>query len=125
MVNSEVTAIATRSGKWWAIEVPQRPGLFTQVKRLDQVDAMVHDAAKSLGKPVGAVHLEIRLGDAQDDEMISELREARDEAAKAQERASTLTRHTIASLRKRGFKLADIARIIGLTIQRVSALQYS
>ncbi|WEV47301.1 XRE family transcriptional regulator [Bifidobacterium sp. ESL0690] len=125
MASNNVTAIATRSGKWWAIEVPERPGLFTQVRRLDQVDSMVRDAAKALGKPVGSVHLEIRLGDERDDEMINELHEARDEAAKAQEKASTLTRSTISSLRKRGFKLADIAQIIGLTVQRVSALQYS
>ncbi|WEV71970.1 XRE family transcriptional regulator [Bifidobacterium sp. ESL0790] len=125
MASTEVTAIATRSGSWWAIEVPERPGLFTQVRRLDQVEAMVGDAAKALGEPVDSVHLEIKLGDERDDEMVSQLLEARDEAEKAQSKASALTRHTISSLRKRGFKLADIAKIIGLTTQRVSALQYS
>jgi predicted RNase H-like HicB family nuclease len=47
----KVTAKATRSGKWWAVEVPEIPGLFTQAKRLDQVVDMVADAAEMLGYP--------------------------------------------------------------------------
>ncbi|MFD3506764.1 hypothetical protein [Nocardia sp. NPDC058666] len=43
----DVTAHASRSGGWWAISVPEVPGLFTQVRRLDQVVATVRDAAES------------------------------------------------------------------------------
>jgi predicted RNase H-like HicB family nuclease len=39
-----VTAKTQRSGGWWAVEVPEIPGVFTQAKRLDQVEAMVRDA---------------------------------------------------------------------------------
>ena len=41
----KLTAKVERSGKWWAIEVPELPGLFTQARRLDQVAAMVREAA--------------------------------------------------------------------------------
>ena len=41
----DATAVCTRSGGWWAVEVPEIPGLFTQARRLDQVEDMVRDAA--------------------------------------------------------------------------------
>ena len=37
-------AVATRSGGWWALEVPDHPGVFTQARRLDQAQRMVADA---------------------------------------------------------------------------------
>ncbi len=37
----KVTAKVTHTGDWWAIAVPEVPGLFTQAKRLDQVEEMV------------------------------------------------------------------------------------
>lgn len=44
-----VTAHITRSGRWWAIEVPDVPGLHTQARRRDQIEAMVIDAGAALG----------------------------------------------------------------------------
>ena len=35
-----VTAAAERSDGRWSVEVPEIPGLFTQTRRLDQIDAM-------------------------------------------------------------------------------------
>ena len=55
-----VTAIAQRSGDWWAIEVPEIPGLFTQTRRLDQTDDMVRDAAKLLGREVSQVTVQTK-----------------------------------------------------------------
>lgn len=49
------TAICRRANGWWAVEVPGIPGLFTQVRRLDQVETMVRDAADMLGVEVGDV----------------------------------------------------------------------
>jgi len=34
----------TRSGKWWAIEVPELPGTYSQAKRIDQVETMAREA---------------------------------------------------------------------------------
>lgn len=44
----KVTARATRSEGWWAVEVPEIDGLFTQTRRLDQIPAVVRDAAELL-----------------------------------------------------------------------------
>ncbi len=43
----EVTAEVSRSGAWWAVEVPEVPGAFTQAERLDQVEAAVVDAVRT------------------------------------------------------------------------------
>lgn len=56
----KVTAITQRSGDWWAIEVPEVPGLFTQSERLDQVEEMVRDAV-SLMKDIPASDVEVEV----------------------------------------------------------------
>ena len=35
---------AVRSGDWWAITVPELGGIFTQAKRLDQVESRAREA---------------------------------------------------------------------------------
>lgn len=59
----DVTAIAERSDGWWAVEVPEIPGLFTQARRLDQIDGMVRDAARMLDREIGDVKVEPRLSE--------------------------------------------------------------
>jgi predicted RNase H-like HicB family nuclease len=36
--------IATRSGRWWALECQEAPGAFSQVARLDQAGDMIREA---------------------------------------------------------------------------------
>lgn len=48
MTMRTITANAERSGKWWAVSVPEIEGLFTQTRCLDQIPAMVRDAAALL-----------------------------------------------------------------------------
>ena len=38
------TARCERSGRWWAVHVPEINGVRTQARRLDQVEAMARDA---------------------------------------------------------------------------------
>ena len=117
----DVTAIAERSDGWWAVEVPEIPGLFTQARRLDQVDGMVRDAARMLDREIGDVKVEPRLSE-QDERMLSELLDARHDAVEAQARASSLTRNAVDALRHQGMTVRDVADIIGITPQRVSAI---
>ena len=116
-----VTAVAERSGNWWAVEVPEIPGLFTQARRLDQVDGMVRDAARMLGREVGMVTVDPKLSE-EDERMIDELLAARREATEAGAKASRLTAGAVDALRGQGMTVRDVADIIGITPQRVSAL---
>ena len=60
----DVTARVRRRDGWWAVEVPEIPGLFTQAKRLDQIPSMVRDAAGMLGVKVEDVSVESILDEA-------------------------------------------------------------
>ncbi|MBT1176873.1 XRE family transcriptional regulator [Bifidobacterium callimiconis] len=124
MSTGTVTAICTRSGGWWAVEVPEIPGLFTQARRLDQVEDMVRDAAKLLDSPVDEVNIEPEL-DADTSRMVEELFAKRDAACKAQEEASRLARSTVNALRNEGLTVRDVAIVTGVSPQRVSALQHA
>ncbi len=41
-------AHAARSGRWWAVEVPDVPGVFTQTRRLDQVAPAAREAISNV-----------------------------------------------------------------------------
>ena len=43
----------------WAVNVPDIPGLFTQVHDLSQVSDTVRDAANTLGVAVGDVEVQV------------------------------------------------------------------
>jgi predicted RNase H-like HicB family nuclease len=44
----KVTARVRRSGAWWAVEVPEVEGVFTQVEDLADVAAMTADAVATM-----------------------------------------------------------------------------
>lgn len=125
MSNSQpinVTAVCTRSDGWWAIEVPQIPGMFTQARRLDQVEAQVRDAADMLDVQVGTITIDPQL-DETTQHMVDDLFAKRDAARKAQDEASKLARTTVATLRNKGLTVRDVATVTGVSPQRVSTLQ--
>ncbi|MFF6997936.1 type II toxin-antitoxin system HicB family antitoxin [Streptomyces sp. NPDC008313] len=41
---SAYRVVARRTGEWWALEVPDLPGVFSQVKRLEQAEGAVREA---------------------------------------------------------------------------------
>ena len=117
-----VTAIARRCDGWWAIEVPEIPGLFTQVRRLDQVAAMVKDAAATLNVKVNGVKVTPKLSE-QDELMLQHMLDAKSAAIKTQEEASILMRETVRILRNQGLTVRDVAELTGVTPQRISSLK--
>ena len=40
---SRYTAIATREEGWWTVEIKERPGFFTQAKRISQIPELIKD----------------------------------------------------------------------------------
>lgn len=116
-----VTAVATRTGRWWAVEVPELPGLFTQARRLDQVAAVVTDAARLLTD----VAVEVTVRPVLPDDIQSAVERLRAEAAeadKAQQRAAEDVRALVSSLRAKGFSVRDVGTVLGVSPQRVSQL---
>jgi predicted RNase H-like HicB family nuclease len=77
------TAVAERCGGWWAVRVREQPGVFTQAKRLDQVESMVRDALAAY-LDTDPRSFEVGLVQVLPDAMAEEVRRAR----QARERAS-------------------------------------
>lgn len=124
-MSKTLTAHATRSGEWWAIEVPEIPGLFTQAKRLDQIEPVVAEAASDLsGDPAESFLVEVTatLEDRKVKTLADAAIEARQELSEAQERASAASHDAVSALRDQGLTVRDVASILGITPQRVSQI---
>ena len=120
-----VTATATRTGQWWAIEVSDvAGGLHTQARRLDQVASAVIDAVALVADvSPDAIEVDVipRLPQAEAD-LIETARNASQEAAQAAERASRLSRQAVEQLRSEGLTVRDVGGLLGVSAQRVSQL---
>ena len=117
----KVTAKATREGGWWAVEVPEVPGLFTQAKRLDQIADLVADAAEMLGHADVEVTLDPQL-EASDVALVESATSRRAALREAEVAAAAASREAVARLRSEGLPVRDVATIMGISPQRVSVL---
>jgi DNA-directed RNA polymerase specialized sigma24 family protein len=99
--------------------------LFTQAKRLDEVEALVKNGAALLtGAPEDsfAVVVEPVLEDAGLAAAVAEAREARAAVGRAERRAALASREAVAGLRAEGLATRDVARLLGVSPGRVSQL---
>ena len=124
MSNVRVTAKAERSGSWWAVEVPEIPGLFTQARRLDLVPSMVIEAASLLDVELEPddVAVDPQLSEA-DALSVGRARQASIDARYVASIAYDASREAVARLRGDGLSVRDVATLMGLSPQRVSAIE--
>jgi len=121
------TARARRSGSWWAIDVPELPGVYSQARRLVRVESMARDAI-ALFLDVDPATLDIRV----ETNLPSELRRdvdavgrLRAEADRLQAESSGALRHLTQELLGCGLSVRDAAAILGISHQRVSQLVHT
>ena len=120
----KVTAVAERSGSWWAVRVPEVPGVFTQARRLDQVKGMAADAvAALLGVDPASVDVDVQpvLAAA----VSKRLAQARRERLRADELAAAAAanlRRVARALADDGLPERDIGSILGVSHQRAHQL---
>jgi predicted RNase H-like HicB family nuclease len=118
------TARARRSGSWWAIDVPELPGVYSQARRLDRVESMARDAI-ALFLDVDPATLEIRVETILPSEIrrdVDAVGRLRAEADRLQAESSGAMRHLTHELLGRGLSVRDAAAILGISHQRVSQL---
>jgi predicted XRE-type DNA-binding protein len=121
-------ATAHRNDGWWALEVTG-DGLphpvYTQVRRLDQAEAMVRDLlALHFGigvNDVGQVEI-VPVLDAALAEEVSQTRRAREQAERLRADATTQTRQVALHLKAQGLAQRDISVLLGISHQAVSQL---
>lgn len=118
------TAKVSRDEGWWVVTVDEVPGLFTQVKRLDQVSGMVKDALELFPEvdadPQEATVNVVVQGSIGD--LTSTVLEARAEAERAQARSSQMMRDTAQSLAVQGLPYRDIGALLGVSFQHAQKL---
>ena len=120
----ELTAKCVRDGKWWIVRVPEVRGLFTQVRRLDQVEEWVLDAASMLDDqpPEGWTVTVVPELDEADVASVTSAKQARARLQEAQEEAAQANRATVARLSAQGLTVRDIGTILDVSPQRAQQL---
>lgn len=119
-------AHCTRAGGWWAISVPEADGLWTQAKRLDQVEDMAREAIGAvlhLDDSEVEVHVEVDFDDPALDEAVATVRHLRAEAERLQHEVSEQMADAIQLLRDEAhLPMRDVARLLGVSHQRVGQI---
>lgn len=114
-----------RSGAWWAITVPALDGVFSQTKRLDQVQDAAREAISLMleieENDVGTLDVVVTPPPGVVDllETLKASAAAADEAART---AADARREAVETLRAEGLPLRDVGALIGVSHQRVSQI---
>ena len=119
-----ITAYCYRSENWWAIEIPELSHVYSQARRLDQVEDMVRDAASlHTGQdPASFVITVIPHLDADDEDIIKVATERKHAALTAAQAAAEANRAVVLRLRAQGLPVRDVATLMGISPQRVSKI---
>lgn len=116
---------ARRAGKWWALEVPEVPGVFSQVRRLDQAEAMARDALATM-LDVAPDSFGVKVEPALDDaarEVLDALARAKKELARVQRDAALAAqRAAVVLTRDDGLSMRDAGEVMNLSHQRIAQI---
>ena len=118
------TVRVRRSGAWWAIDVPELPGVYSQARRLDRVESMSRDAI-ALYLDVDPTTLDIRVETILPSDLrrdVDAVGRLRADADRLQAESSGALRNLTHELVDRGLSVRDAAAILGISHQRVSQL---
>lgn len=119
--------LARRSGAWWAIQVREVDGVFSQARRLDQVEAMARDAISlMLEVPEDSFDLDVVVSAPESlGSLVDEYRRERDVADKSSHRATELAREIVAKAEEEHLTVRDLGELMGLSFQRVQQIRSS
>ncbi|MFM7598675.1 MAG: hypothetical protein ACKO70_09965 [Actinomycetota bacterium] len=114
-----------RDDGWWIMHARlPRTIIYSQAKRIDDVEFMIRDAiAGVLDVDPDSFGVELNFDlDSDVLDQVNRAREASVEAAEIQERASRESRAAVQALRNEGFTLKEAGYFLGVTPQRVAQL---
>lgn len=117
-------AKAERSGDWWALSVPEVPGVFSQCRRIREAEGMVAEALAlflDVDPTMIAVVVIPVLGDDLD-ERIRERRAMVTQLEQLQRDLGSVSAGLLRSMIDAGLTQRDAADVLGLSFQRVGQL---
>ncbi len=114
--------VAERDGSWWEIRVPELRGVYSQARRLADVERMARDAiALMLDVPPDTFDMTMEpILDGDVVRLVDQARGGRLEAERAAREASEQLRAAVDRLASAGLTVRDIAHLLGLSHQRVA-----
>lgn len=116
---------AERDGRFWFLRVPALPGVFTQVRRLEQAPEMMQDAiALTLDIPAESFDVEVEPSLAPElAELIASTRRVRNAALHFVSGSNTLLASAVHALvDEQQLTVRDAAALLDLSFQRVAQL---
>jgi predicted RNase H-like HicB family nuclease len=116
---------ARRSGGWWALTVPDLPGVHSQVRRLEQAEAMITDAI-ALAFDVDRAHVKvygaIPIVNPDVDELRETTLEQRRQLAQLRVDVDLLSRKLAQDMACEGIPVRDIATALDVSFQHAAKL---
>jgi hypothetical protein len=123
--------VADRDGRWWTVTVPDLPGVHTQARTVEGVDAMAREAIAMMFSPTtGAdvaeddfdLDVEVRVS-PKARRVIDSWERAAERAEKARAVAAARQEAAARALVAEGLTLKDAGQVLGgLSLQRVGQL---
>lgn len=123
--NHEYTIEARRSGSWWALTVPELPGVHSQVRRLEKAEAMITDAialAFDVDPATVRVYGPIPSVNPELDELLQSTRERRQQLARLRVDVDALSRKLAHDMASQGIPVRDIATALDVSFQHAAKL---
>jgi predicted RNase H-like HicB family nuclease len=115
---------AERDGKFWLLRVPELPGVFTQVRRLEQAADMIRDAiALVFDVPADSFDVDVEPAlEPELAELIASTQRIRTAAAHFVNGSNTRLARTVHALVDQELTMRDAAALLDLSFQRVAQL---
>lgn len=114
-----------RSGNRWAITVPELDGVFSQAKRLAQIESAAREAIAMMldldEADVGDLDVHVA-PPANVADLLTALSSSVTAAAEANEEASRLRREAARALHDQGLPIRDVGALVGVSHQCVHQL---
>lgn len=123
MAVSAYRVTARRVGEWWALEVPDLPGVFSQAKRLERADEAAREAIAvmlDIEPDQVSVTIEPILSD-EEQAVLAQVERAQEAARTAVENERRAMREAAAVL-ARDLSQRDAGQLLGVSFQRISQL---
>jgi 4-hydroxyphenylpyruvate dioxygenase-like putative hemolysin len=120
---STYTALVSRDGKFWHIEVPE-VNRVTQARNINEVDDMARDLIAILANvEPDSFELDVRIELPEGVQAhLLEVERAREAEAKARSHAATELRAAAAELKHAGLSVRELGSVLGVSYQRASQL---
>ncbi len=120
---STYTALVSRNGKFWHVEVPEIDRV-TQARNINEVDDMARDLiAIMAGIEPDSFELDVRIQLPDSVRAhLSEVERARGVETEARSRAATELRAAAAELKNAGLSVRELGAVLGISYQRASQL---